>query len=87
MREEELVETSVRNPVASEMVRGCRFILRKQNSISHDTQPFPFLSNTSRCMSEPQNVRYTVSVGETPPGHTRLPAGKPFASKEMVPKK
>jgi len=46
--EADLVGSSVHNPVASGMVRGGKFIQRKQIITALHTQPSPFPSNTSR---------------------------------------
>ena len=93
MLERALVEASERNPVASGMVRGGKFIQRKQVITSLNTQPFPLsfkhLQACGRALKRGsilttfEGILYLFRI--SPPGHTSLPAGKPFASAEENP--
>ncbi len=93
MLETALVGASVRNPVASGMVRGGKFIQRKQVITSLDTQPFPLsfkhLQACGRALKRGsilttfEGILYLSRISL--PGHTSLPAGKSFASAEENP--
>jgi len=93
MLETALVGASVRNPVASGMARGGKFIQRKQVITSLDTQPFPLsfkhLQACGRALKRGsilttfEGILYLSRISL--PGHTSLPAGKSFASAEENP--
>lgn len=89
----DLVGDSVRNPVASGVVRGGKFTQRKQVITSLDTQPFPlsfkYLQAFGRALKRGSILTTFEGIlylsRRSSPGHTSLPAGKPFASVEANP--
>ena len=88
-----LVGASVRNSVASGMVRGWQAHPGKadQHCLRHPTIPLSF-KHLQACGRALKRGSLLTAFGGilflsriSPPGHTSLPAGKPFASAEAHP--